>query len=236
VGQFRFKQFIADDSRCAMKIGTDAVLLGAWATLPERGSVLDLGCGCGVIAMMISQRNPHLLITAIDIDRDAADQASENVAKSEFAGKIRVVCADARVYHHHAAPLFDAIICNPPYFRESLKGPSQQRNLARHDLTLDYESFLMAAIHLLNPSGTFSLILPAEAFGEFRIFAAGYNFSPTRIALVHHRPDSKALRVMAHFSRNNNHPPVEEKIAIRDSGGEYTETYLTLTRDFYLFA
>lgn len=219
-----------------MKIGTDAVLLGAWALLPDNGAVMDLGCGCGVISMMISQRNPNLQITAIDIDRDAADQAVENIAQSPFAGRISVICADARIYQQHPALLFDAIICNPPYFRQSLKGPNQQRNLARHDLTLDYESFLMAANRLLDPSGTFSLILPAEAYAEFRILAAGFYFSPARIAFIHHRPDRKAVRVMAHFSRNSNHPPVEEKIAIRDSGGEYTETYLNITRDFYLFA
>ena len=126
---FQFKQFKVCHDRCAMKVGTDGVLLGAWASLENAATVLDIGTGAGLIALMAAQRNPVARIAAVELDADAACQAAENVQASPWSSRVEVICADAKAYE--PGMRFDAIVSNPPYFASSLKSPEAFSELAK---------------------------------------------------------------------------------------------------------
>ena len=134
---FLFKQFIVHHDRCAMKVGTDGVLLGAWAPVDQAHTALDVGTGTGLVALQLAQRNPHLRVTAVEIDAPAAAQAAENVAGSPWPDRIEVVCADFNDFQPDGR--FDLIVSNPPYFVDALPCPDRQRNTARHAGGLNYD-------------------------------------------------------------------------------------------------
>lgn len=231
---FTFKQFHIDHSRCAMKVGTDGTLLGAWAALPTgEGSILDIGTGTGLIAIMAAQRSPKALITAIDIDADCALQAQENVAASPWAERISI--RECALQEFSSEEKFDAIISNPPYFIDSLLSPDASRTTARHTASLSFDDLTAGVLRLLSAEGRFSLILPPAEFERFLSAARGRLFV-TRLCEVWSTPESGTKRIMAEFSTT---PPAElpltEKIIIEDSGPQgYSAEYKALTRDFYL--
>ena len=149
---FDFKRFRIEQDRCSMKVGTDGVLLGAWFPMERGFSVLDVGTGTGLVAIMAAQRGAGS-VTAVEIDPEASQQASENAANSPFKDLISVQCAD---FAHFTAQLrFDRIVCNPPYFVDSLTCPQDQRTLARHTITLTYEQLMRTAYKLLKNDGMF---------------------------------------------------------------------------------
>jgi tRNA1Val (adenine37-N6)-methyltransferase len=152
---FRFKQFSVDDSKCAMKVGTDAVLLGAWADVTCAETILDIGTGCGLIALMAAQRsNAH--ITAIDIDESTTLQSKENFLSSPWHDRLEAI----HIEQFQPDYLFDLIICNPPFFKNALKTPFHERNLARHNDSLSFESLVSHVNILLSENGKFFFILP----------------------------------------------------------------------------
>ena len=158
---FQFKQFTVYQDRCAMKVGTDGTLLGAWANAPVAAArILDIGTGTGLVALMMAQRFPEAQVTGIDIDENAAQQAQENVVGSPFSDRIMINREDATKIDDKAG--YDAIVCNPPYFVDSLTCPQDQRTLARHAVSLTYESLMHAASKLLKPDGILSLVIPAD--------------------------------------------------------------------------
>jgi tRNA1Val (adenine37-N6)-methyltransferase len=236
MGVFRFKQFSLDDSRCSMKIGTDAVLLGAWAPLPQEGDVLDIGCGCGVISLMIAQRNPNLRITGIDIEEAAALQASANASMSPFAPCATFQHADIRDFAQRPLPGYELIVSNPPYFQQSLKGSDPGRNCARHNITLGFNDLIAAASSLMTPAGSFSVILPHDALNSFRIQAAAGGLFPAAILTVSHLPDHKPTRALVSLTHHRTDDPVMAHLAIRTHAGDHTNEYLALIAPFYLFA
>lgn len=144
-----------------MKVGTDGVLLGAWAPADKAKRILDVGTGTGLIALQLAQRNPHARITAIEIDAAAAGQATENVSHSPWAGRVEVICHDFRDYQPENR--FDLIISNPPYFIDALKCPDEQRCTARHTGNLNYDLLFRRSASLLEEQGVVSIIIPAEA-------------------------------------------------------------------------
>lgn len=231
---FTFKQFHIDHSRCAMKVGTDGTLLGAWAALPEgEGSILDIGTGTGLIAIMAAQRSAKSQITAIDIDTDCVIQARENAEASPWNDRIRI--EESALQEFFPATHFDVIISNPPYFIDSLLSPDAARTTARHTSSLSFEDLVAGVLRLLSPSGRFSLILPPSEFARFCSAARGQLFL-TRQCEVWSTPESGVKRIMAEFSAT---PPAEvpstDKIIIEDKGLQgYSEEYKALTRDFYL--
>ena len=231
---FTFKQFHIDHSRCAMKVGTDGTLLGAWAALPQTGgSILDIGTGTGLIAIMAAQRSPKAKITAIDIDADCASQARENAEASPWGERITI--QECALQDFHPSITFDVIISNPPYFIDSLLSPDVARTTARHTSSLPFEDLVSGVLRLLAPEGHFSLILPPTEFSRFCSAARGRLFI-TRQCEVWSTPESGVKRIMAEFSLV---PPLEPitagRLIIEDKGPMgYSDEYKALTRDFYL--
>lgn len=230
---FTFKQFHIDHSRCAMKVGTDGTLLGAWATLPPAGRILDIGTGTGLIAIMAAQRTTEANITAIDIDRDCALQAEENVAASPWHGRIEVKHTPLQEFS--SAEPYDVIISNPPYFVDSLQSPDAARSTARHTDTLSFDDLTQGVLRLLSPDGHFALILPPPEMERMLSACRGRLFV-TRRCEVWTTPQSGARRIMAELSQQPPaQPPQSEKLIIEDRGPMgYSEDYKRLTRDFYL--
>ena len=230
---FTFKQFHIDHSRCAMKVGTDGTLLGAWTTLPANGRILDIGTGTGLIAIMAAQRTSEAKITAIDIDEDCVLQAQENIAASPWPDRIEVI--HSALQEFDASEKFDVIISNPPYFIDSQLSPDAARSTARHTTTLPFNELVTGVRRLLADGGHFALILPPSEMERFRSIARGVMFV-VRECHVWSTPTSGVRRIMAEFQAE---PPTEltvvEKIIIEEKGRhEYSEEYRTLTRDFYL--
>jgi len=228
---FRFKQFRVDDSKCAMKVGTDAVILGAWADISAAESVLDIGTGCGLIALMAAQRS-NARITAIDVDKDATLQSKENFLSSPWHERIESV--HTAVQQFQPDNLYDRIICNPPFFKNALKTPYHQRNLARHNDTLSFESLISSVDRLLSENGKFIFILPVEEAKEVIRLAQAYHLYPDCCCKVFSLPDKSPNRLLVELSQDGTECSVET-LTIRDQNNQYTAEYKELTKDFYLF-
>lgn len=229
---FSFKQFTVYHDRCAMKVGTDGVLLGAWADVSAAHRILDIGTGTGLIALMMAQRNPDARIIGIDIDREAVEQARENMADSPWKDRVEAALQDVCTYH--PPMLFDAIVSNPPYFVNALKCPDNQRNTARHTDCLDFENLVGSASRLLSPEGIFSVIIPTDGMDAFLAIALRHGLHLSRRTWVHTKPDADPKRVLLAFSRSAERDCTETHLVIELSRHVYSAEYTELTRDFYL--
>ena len=230
---FRFKQFTVRHDRCAMKVGTDGCLLGAWADVSGARRIADVGTGSGLIALMLAQRNTDARIDAVDIDRDACLQAAENVAASPFASRIRILRCDFRTYAATAPPAYDRIVSNPPYFDESLKCPEAKRRTARHSDTLPIAELLSVAAALLTDGGRLALILPYAQRESVLRLAEARALHLVRETHVVPVEGASPKRLLAELAR---HPSlcVPEKLTLETSAHDRTEAYRRLVRDFYL--
>jgi len=235
---FRFKQFTVWHDHCAMKVGTDGVLLGAWSPLPSRASarVLDIGTGSGLIALMLVQRMEHseCSITAIDIAPDAVAQSKINFEQSPW--KDRLSSLQCALQDMHTDELFDLIVSNPPYFQSSLKNPDYARALARHTDSLSYQDLILHAARLLAPHGILSLILPAEAEQEILVLAKKYGLIPTHITYVHSKPGKGITRILLALTPHDgtNIHVKQTDFYIESESSSRSEEYQELTQDFYL--
>lgn len=222
---FRFKQFYVRHDRCAMKVGTDGVLLGAWA--PATGDrILDVGTGSGLIARMLMQRCEGAEVDAIDIDEAAVEQAKENGVR---AYKARL--------QDWSRQLYDLVVSNPPYFQNSLKNPDKGREMARHTDTLSYEDLVRHSARLLKQGGCLALILPAEAEAEIRQLAATEDLYLTHATRVYSKEGKKPKRVLMAFRfkiSNFKSQIVEDSLVLENEHGGRSEAYQELTKDFYL--
>jgi tRNA1Val (adenine37-N6)-methyltransferase len=162
---FEFKQFRIEQSQCAMKVGTDGVLLGAWANVSKTSRILDVGTGTGLIALMLAQRAVYADIVAIDTSSESVAQAKVNVARSSWNDRIAVL--NKSVQDYRDSNLFDVIVCNPPFFVDSLRCTDQSRNMARHTDTLSYRDLCSNAFRLLTEDGEFSVIIPSDSYDSF---------------------------------------------------------------------
>lgn len=232
-GGFTFKQFHIDHSRCAMKVGTDGTLLGAWVRLPDTTrSILDIGTGSGLIAIMAAQRSAEAHITAIDIDADCVAQARLNAEASPWGNRISVQHTPLQEFATEER--FDVIVSNPPYFIDSLTSPDAGRTTARHTATLPFEELVSGVKRLLTPDGHFSLILPTVEAERFISAARGILFLSRRCD-VFPKPSAAVKRVMMEFSLSPQLPPLSEQLTIEsDTHHDYTDAYRALTQDFYL--
>ena len=227
---FRFKQFTVYHDRCAMKVGTDGVLLGAWARVSQARHILDIGTGTGLIALMLAQRS-DAMITAIDIDEGAVAQATDNAGNSPWTSRIRVLKQDLCQYATDQR--FDVIVSNPPYFIDSLKCSDNQRNTARHTDTLDASRLLCKASELLHPEGHFSLIIPAEQVPQIQRLGEECGLYLTRHTAVITRPGLPPKRALLEFRKTNGTCQTDELVIELDRH-VYSEDYIALTREFYL--
>ena len=233
---FRFKRFTVWHDRCAMKVGTDGVLLGAWCSVPTTAGarVLDVGCGTGLIALMLAQRTPDTVqVDGVEIDAEAAAQAAENVARSEWRDRITVYPADFTAWAQTTPHRYARIVSNPPYFENSLLPSDVARMTARHADTLTYESLLSAAAALLLPEGRVSLIFPVGAWESVAAAAAGADLHVCRLMRVSGRAGTPPKRIMAEWSLSPA-PCTEEEMAVETAPLHFTPEYAALTRDFYL--
>lgn len=229
---FRFKQFTVWHDRCAMKVGTDGVLLGAWTTVDHARRILDIGTGTGLIALMLAQRCPaDTRIVAIDIDEAAASQAAENVGRSPWDKQIEVLSEDFRTYR--CREKFDVIVSNPPYFVDSLTCPDAQRNAARHNDSLTYKELVAGAASLLSASGTFNVVIPTDVAERVETCAITCGLSPIRKLHVMTKPSLPPKRMLIAFSFVSS-GCLEDELIIELARHQYSDAYIALTRDYYL--
>ena len=221
---FRFKQFSIHQDRCAMKVGTDGVLLGAWAQGGQR--ILDIGTGTGLIALMMAQRYPEAEVTGIDIDQEAVQQAQENIVQSPFKDRVEAVHSSLQDYTSLASS-FNSIVSNPPFFVDSLPAPDRQRTIARHTNTLTYRDLMQSAYQLLSDEGELSLIIPFDYRRRLDDEAIIMGFFPCRVCAVR-TTDSKPPRRYLLAYRKHPCPCQQESLTIG------TDSYRILTQPFYL--
>ena len=234
---FRFKQFFIEDSKCAMKVGTDGVLLGAWAPIVFSNQysvfrILDVGTGSGLIARMLMQRCPEAEVEGIDIDAAAVEQACENGVKA-FVSSLQEWQNDQSPITNHK---YDLVVSNPPYFQNSLKNPDKGREMARHTDTLSYEELVKHSARLLREGGQLAVILPAEAETEIREIAAAEGLSPARITRVYSKESKPVRRIMMSFVMTTlrNDVMTTDTLVLEDEKGGRSLPYQNLCREFYL--
>ena len=218
---FRFKRFTIRQEHCAMKVGTDGVMLGAWAQGGLR--VLDVGTGTGVVALIMAQRYVEAQVTAIDIDEQAVIQARQNVAASPFNSRVTVLRES--VQEHQGT--YDAVVSNPPFFIDSMNAPDRQRNMARHTTTLTYAELMQHAWRLLSDEGELSVVVPFDYRKRMEDEATFVGFFPSRVCAVRTVAGKPARRYMLAFRKH----PCERSFDVITIGDE---TYQPLTGDFYL--
>ncbi|PJJ60126.1 tRNA1(Val) (adenine(37)-N6)-methyltransferase [Hymenobacter chitinivorans] len=233
---FRFKHFTIDQAECAMKVCTDACVLGAAAELTTATRILDIGTGTGLLALMAAQRNPTARIDAVEVEPQAAAQAAANVAGSPWSGRVQVLAGSLAALAATEPAAYDHILCNPPFFRESLRSPSAARTTARHTApdTLTFQELAEFASRFLAPGGQLSVLLPPPEMQHFEREAAHAGLFAQRRLVLSHRPGSKPLRHITHFGHQSR--AVEQQpLAIHEAESEaYSAEFEALLRDFYL--
>ena len=230
---FRFKQFIINQEKCAMKVGTDGCLLGAWADLSSSRRILDVGCGSGLIAIMAAQRCTEAIVTGIELDEDASMQAQENAAASPWSERINIVHADFLQYA--PAEKFDTILSNPPYFTTSMKCPDDKRTKARHDDSLSSGDLLAHAHELLLDGGKLSVVIPAEQKDVWRNQSLSVGLFLARVTTIYTRPNIAPKRVLMEFVKGGNSTDVcETNFILENEPGKYSDEATKLLQPFYL--
>lgn len=232
MGVFRFKQFNVDDSGCGMKICSDSVLLGAWflPCFPSAMSVLDIGSGSGLLALMAAQLCPNAQVTGVEIDPKAAAAARVNFADSPFASRLNLIEGDFNNCNPPAPN--DLVISNPPYFTTGERSADTARSTARHQATLSYNAIFDKA-RLLTPEGHIGLVSPAEFEQDIIFHAEMAGLKLRRLLRVCTATAKPATRLLWDFSLTDG-PLIEETLKLRNSAGELTEGYRRLVDAFYI--
>lgn len=232
---FKFKQFSVEQDRCAMKIGTDGVLLGAWAPIENNPfSILDIGTGTGIIALMLSQRSNAQQIDALEIDEDAYEQAVDNFENSSWSDRLFCFHAGLDEFVEEPEDEYDLIVSNPPFYTENYKSENEQRDLARFADAMPFEDLIEAADLLLSENGVFAVIIPFKEEDEFITLAKEYELHPIKITRVKGTPTTEIKRSLLAFSRNESTTILTNELIIETARHNYTPEYIELTKDFYL--
>ncbi len=227
---FRFRQFTVWHDRSSLRVGTDGVLIGAWAGQSIQPShILDVGTGCGLIALMMAQRFPDAHIRGIDIDAASIGQARDNIAASPWADRIDVEQAD----FNQTSGAYDLIVSNPPYFYEDTLAATSQRTLARHTITLTFAQLISKSLTMLSAGGRLAVILPHSAASAFIGTAATYGLRLTCRCDVCSNPQRPPRRTMLELATQAADTNLQT-LVIRTDDNRPTDEYLRLTRDFYL--
>ena len=231
---FHFKQFSIKQDLCAMKVGTDGVLLGAWAQVEEAERILDAGCGTGLIALMLAQRS-NAVIDAIDIDESAFIQAQENINNSIWSHRLNTYHTSLQAHAKNSNLQYDVVVINPPFFSNALKPGNDQRAKARHNHLLPFNELIESCWNLLFDKGSLSLILPYEANHEVITAALKRGFFVKRICKVVPKPGKAPKRMLIEFTKHQYATEADETLVIeKEKRHQYTEEYIKLTRDFYI--
>jgi len=231
---FIFKQFRVQQDRCAMKIGTDGVLLGAWTSLDHRPySILDIGAGTGIIALMLAQRSNADTIDAIEIDEPAFEQCVDNFETSPWGDRLFCYHTDLDGFVNEIGEEYDLIVSNPPFYSELVPSGNDSRDRARQNRSLPFKDLLSGVSELLSETGRFSTIVPFKEEMEFLKIAAGHQLFPSRITHVKGRPETEIKRSLLEL-RFRETDIQREILTIELERHRYSEAYMSLTRDFYL--
>jgi tRNA1Val (adenine37-N6)-methyltransferase len=234
MSKFQFKQFSIEQDRCAMKIGTDGVLLGAWTPIENNPfSILDIGTGTGIIALMLAQRSSAEQIDALEIDEEAYEQATDNFENSPWNDRLFCFHAGLDEFVEEPEDEYDLIVSNPPFYSEDYKSNDDQRDLARFQDAMPFEDLIEAAALLLSENGIFSGIIPFKEEENFIAIAKEYDLHPLKITHVKGTPTSEIKRSLLALTRNETSVLTNE-LVIETARHIYTPEYIELTQDFYL--
>jgi tRNA1Val (adenine37-N6)-methyltransferase len=230
---FEFKQFRIKQEKSAMKVGTDGVLLGAWTDVENAKYILDVGTGTGLLALMMAQRC-SAKIDAIEIEESAFKEAKSNIKKSPWSDRISVFHSDYNDFTETNIRKYDTVVCNPPFFENSLNAPDKSRSNARHNITLTFTQLINNSKLVINPNGKLVIILPQNNYESFCMNAKSAGFYLCKKTFVQTTVGKSPKRVLMQFNLT---PCVvsEEIISIRDENGEYTKEYRELTYNYYKF-
>lgn len=231
---FQFKQFSIAQDKCSMKVGTDGVLLGAWANVEQAKRILDIGAGTGLIAVMLGQRNAEAEIHAVEIDDLAFVQAQENMQNAPWANRLSVFHQSIQDFSTIPTAPYDLIVSNPPFFSGGTFSFNQDRNSVRHTVKLPHGDMLRAVQKLLAKDGKFCVILPFVEGLRFQELAASFHFYCTRVTEVLPRANKSVERLLMQFELESSAPQWDQLIIQHEGQNEWTEAYQDLTRAFYL--
>ena len=234
---FKFKEFSIDQDQCAMKIGTDGVLLGSWVKPEiEPFNILDIGTGTGIISLMLAQRYPNTQIEALEIDESAFEQAVSNFENSPWGDRLFCYHASFQEYFQEVDDeKYDLIISNPPFFNATQKSPNEQRNKARFEDSLPFEHLLYGASKLLNEDGITAIIIPFSQENTILDIAKKMHLNPFRITHVKGNKNTEVKRSLIEFKFNTtNGQPTANELILEKERHIYTDDYSKLVKDFYL--
>ncbi len=229
---FQFKQFRIEQERSAMKVGIDGVLLGSWTDVSEAKTILDVGAGTGLIALMLAQRS-SAKITALEIEQNAASEARENAASSPWKDRIEVLHTSFQEFTQTTSEQYDLIVSNPPFFSNAIKAASNERTLARHNDSLSFEDLILNSLGLLHENGSLAVITPADAFDILNDQARINRLFLKRLTRIHPKPSKMANRLLVQWTKKEQDAEIKE-INIYQNDGSFSEDFIELTRDFYL--
>ena len=231
---FQFKQFSVAQYRCAMKVGTDAVLLGAWSALDHMpNTILDIGSGTGILALIMAQRSTAELIDALEIDADAYEQCVYNFETSDWGDRLFCYHASLDEFVGEIEDTYDLIISNPPFYTDHFKSRNEARNKARFEDALPFEELLTSVSKLLSVTGQLNVIIPFSEEINFISLAKNVDLYPIRILRVRGQEESPVKRSLISFTFQENKIEVSE-LTIEITRHHYTHDYINLTKDFYL--
>ena len=228
---FKFKQFTIVQDGCAMKVGTDGCLLGGWFNCSDSNEILDIGCGSGLIAIMAAQRS-DARITGIEIDRNASLQAIENANNSPWKEQINIINCDFLEYSTDIK--FDTIVCNPPYFVNSLKCDISERTLARHSDSLSSNDFFAKCTEISISAARIAIVIPCDIMNDWKKSAEENGFYPHRTTFIKTTPKKAPKRVLIEFQRTKTGETTESTLILENTPGEYSDEAKNILRDFYL--
>ncbi|GAB3714853.1 tRNA1(Val) (adenine(37)-N6)-methyltransferase [Flavobacterium koreense] len=232
---FNFKQFSVQQDKCAMKIGTDGVLLGAWCPIDNNPfSVLDIGAGTGILSLMLAQRSNAEQIDSLEIDEEAYEQCVENFENSPWSDRLFCFHAGLDEFVDEPEDEYDIIISNPPFYSEDYKTDSSQRDLARFQDALPFEDLIEAADLLLSENGIFAVIIPFKEEERFIDLCAEVELFPVKVTRVKGSHTTPIVRSLLAFKRYELSVLTADELVIEISRHEYTDDYINLTKDFYL--
>ena len=232
---FKFKQFSIEQDRCAMKVGTDGVLLGAWTPIENNPfSILDIGTGTGIIALMLAQRSQAEQIDALEIDEDAYEQAVDNFENSPWSERLFCFHAGLDEFIDEPEDEYDLIVSNPPFYSEDYKTDDSQRDLARFQDAMPFEKLIEAADLLLSENGVFAVIIPYKEEERFIDLCAAVELFPIKISRVKGAHNTQIIRSLLAFKRFELPVLDANELVIEINRHEYTDEYIELVKDFYL--
>lgn len=217
-----------------MKIGTDGILLGAWANIEGARQMLDIGTGTGLIAMMLGQRSASAQIHAVEVDQDSCQQARENMAAAPWADRLHLHAQSIQDFARSTELQFDLIVSNPPFFTGGTFSDRSDRAQVRHTVKMPHGDLLSAVRTLLAPGGRFALILPLLEGLRFQELAETYHLYCTRLTEVHPKKDKPVERLLMEFAQDERPLQKDQLVIQREQNNDWTEAFTALTRDFYL--